>query len=172
MKEKRRLYLALIYAANVFIYVFLAVNLNRGNYPFLAAVKTIKTEAKRVATIAKPIAIAKIEKKSSGIIDPPKENHFPWGQCTWYVATKRNVPWNGNAIDWYKNAQFFGRKVGKSPVKGSIVVINSGPYGHVGYVESVSGVYFVFSESNNPVLGKITIKSLKLSDPTIIGFIY
>ena len=29
-------------------------------------------------------------------------NRFPWGYCTWWVASKRYVPWNGNAWQWYR----------------------------------------------------------------------
>ena len=37
---------------------------------------------------------------------------FPWGWCTWYVATRRPVPWSGNAIEWYGNARAMGYPVG------------------------------------------------------------
>src|SRR5262249_4670222 len=35
----------------------------------------------------------------------PYPNHFTFGYCTFYVATRRYVPWFGNAIDWWANAR-------------------------------------------------------------------
>lgn len=105
-------------------------------------------------------------------IDLPKKNRFPWGQCTWYVATKRNVYWSGNARNWYYNAKAVGRPVGKTPKIGSIIVLSSGYYGHVGYVEKVDGNVITYSESNNPRLGKITWQTVDYRKLPVIGFIY
>lgn len=106
------------------------------------------------------------------ITDLPKSNRFPWGQCTWYVATKRNVTWSGHARSWYRNAKAAGRTVGQFPRVGAIVVLNQGYYGHVGYVETVKGDIVTYSESNNPGLGKITWQTANYQTLPIIGFIY
>lgn len=64
---------------------------------------------------------------------------FPYGWCTWYVATRRPVPWRGNAIDWYSNARAMGFPVGSQPRVGAIMVDTESPIGlgHVAYVENV-----------------------------------
>jgi len=64
-------------------------------------------------------------------------NTYYWGQCTWYVASKRPVPGNwGNAISWYYNAQRSGYSTGSAPSTGAIGWERNN---HVVYVESVNG---------------------------------
>jgi len=101
-------------------------------------------------------------------------NHFPYGWCTWWVAQKRYVPWSGNAIDWYYNAQSYGRPVGSTPVPGSILVTAESGYGHVAYVESVNGGgSFNVSEMNYQGWGIASNRTVRMGDGTpIIGFIY
>jgi len=101
-------------------------------------------------------------------------NHFPYGWCTWWVAQKRYVPWSGNAIDWYYNAQSYGRPVGSTPVPGSILVTAESGYGHVAYVESVNGNgSFNVSEMNYQGWGIASNRTISRGDGTpIIGFIY
>lgn len=66
-------------------------------------------------------------------------NGYWYGYCTWYVATKINVPNNwGNANRWDNNALLTqGWVVSRTPVVGAIAQSNSGPEGHVGIVEAV-----------------------------------
>jgi surface antigen len=76
-------------------------------------------------------------------------NGYAFGYCTYYVATRRNVPSNwGNANAWYYNAQASGFSVGSTPIPGAIAWSGSGYYGHVAYVESVSGGSVTVSEMN------------------------
>lgn len=89
----------------------------------------------------------------SGGADP-----YPHGQCTWYAWLKRqDLPWfsgeSGNARNWYTSAQRHGIPTGTVPVAGSIVVFQpgqdgAGGYGHVAYVEAVSGSSITISEAN------------------------
>src|SRR5215471_1229233 len=65
-------------------------------------------------------------------------NHFPWGWCTWYVASRRYVPWNGNAGTWLWGARAFGFPTGSTPRVGAIMVTAESIWGHVAYVESVA----------------------------------
>ena len=72
----------------------------------------------------------------------PCGDHFAYGFCTYYVATRRCVPWLGNARDWYSAAAAMGYKEGRLPVAGAIVVFRPGvdgvsSLGHVAYVEAV-----------------------------------
>lgn len=79
-------------------------------------------------------------------------NTYPWGQCTWYV--KQVAPWAGNnwgnGGQWGSSAAAAGFRVDHTPAAGAIVVFvpgqsvggqwtADGAYGHVAYVESVSG---------------------------------
>jgi LysM repeat protein len=102
---------------------------------------------------------------------------FPWGWCTWYVATRRPVPWRGNAIEWYANARAMGFPVGSQPRVGAIMVTTESPIGlgHVSYVEQVNpdGSWLV-SEMHYVGYG---ITDQRLIRPgqlngALIGFIY
>jgi len=55
-------------------------------------------------------------------------NHFAYGFCTYYVATRRCVPWLGNASSWYIAAAQMGYKEGRVPVAGAIVVFWPGAW--------------------------------------------
>ncbi len=76
-------------------------------------------------------------------------NGYSYGYCTYYVASRRSVPSNwGNANAWYYNAQASGFSVGSVPVPGAIAWTGAGYFGHVAYVESVSGGMVTVSEMN------------------------
>lgn len=68
---------------------------------------------------------------------------FAYGDCTWYVATQRCIPWGGNANAWYYNASKMGYEEGAVPEVGAVAVWNQGQgganawYGHVAFVEAV-----------------------------------
>jgi surface antigen len=107
----------------------------------------------------------------------PQPDYFPWGQCTWYVASLRHVYWGGNADAWYWNAQAAGAPTGHTPQPGSIVVWGPGSlynalYGHVAYVRYViSPTNFVVDEGNFLGLGVSDQRDV----PTLYdveGFIY
>jgi surface antigen len=93
-------------------------------------------------------------------------NGYAFGYCTFYVASRRNVPSNwGNANQWYYNAQASGFKVGSVPVAGAIAWTGAGYYGHVAYVESVSGNMVTISEMNfNGNWDRVTGRTVPASD--------
>jgi LysM repeat protein len=102
---------------------------------------------------------------------------FPYGWCTWYVATRRPVPWRGNAIDWYGNAAAMGFPVGSQPRVGAIMVDRESliGLGHVAYVENVfpDGSWLI-SEMDYGMWGvtdQRTIHPGQLGG-LLIGFIY
>jgi surface antigen len=100
-------------------------------------------------------------------------HRFPYGYCTWYVASKRYVPWGGNAGTWLYNAKAQGYRTGKSPAVGSIVVTTENRYyGHVAYVEKVSGGVITVSEMNYAGWGKTSRRTLSTSSRAIKGYIY
>jgi len=92
-------------------------------------------------------------------------NGYAFGYCTYYVATRRNIPANwGNANQWYYNAQASGFKVGSSPIPGAIAWSGAGYYGHVAYVESVSGGMVTVSEMNyNGNWDRVTTRTVPAS---------
>ena len=99
-------------------------------------------------------------------------NHFPWGWCTWYVASRRYVPWNGDAHSWYANAQAYGYPVGRTPRPGAIMVTWESWWGHVAYVESVSGGCWTVSEMNYVGFGRLSYRHICPGQVPLIGFVY
>lgn len=99
------------------------------------------------------------------------KNGYPYGYCTYYVATKRYVPSNwGNAKAWLGSAQRAGYSTGKAPAVGAIGVTPESWWGHVVYVESVNGDSVTFSEMNAVGWGKKSTRTLPVS--AFRGFIY
>ncbi len=85
----------------------------------------------------------------------PYKSTGPYGiNCTWYTWDKvKNIkgvllPAWGNAKTWYNSAKSAGFKVGSEPKDNSIVVGNITEYGHVAYVEKVSGNYIYVWDSD------------------------
>lgn len=112
-------------------------------------------------------------RKPSMIDQNPKGGHkFPYGYCTWYVATKKYVPWGGNAGTWLYHAKAYGASTGKSPKVGSILVTNESWYGHVAIVEKVSGDNLTISEMNYAGFAKKSTRTLSSKSRVIKGYIY
>lgn len=106
----------------------------------------------------------------------PRVDDFPWGQCTWYVASLRDVTWGGDAWEWLAAAAAQGKPEGVVPKVGAIVVFGPGngysDIGHVAYVESVVGpTSFIVDEANSYGLGVVD-KRLIASLTDVEGFIY
>lgn len=100
-------------------------------------------------------------------------NHFAYGYCTWYVATKRYVPWFGNAIQWWPNARAYGYPEGQAPAVGAIMVTRESYWGHVAYVEAVSGDgSWTVSEMNYVGWNVVSRRTLRPGQAPVVGFIY
>jgi len=98
---------------------------------------------------------------------------FPWGYCTWYVASKVYVPWGGNAKNWLANARAYGAIITSKPAVGAIVVTNENSrYGHVALVEKVTDDSIYVSEMNYSAFGKVDYRYIPLHSPVIKGYIY
>ena len=97
---------------------------------------------------------------------------FPWGWCTWYVASRRHVPWGGNAGTWLYHAKAYGANTGKTPRVGAIMVSGESRYGHVGVVEKVSGGSFTISEMNYKGFGVVSKRTISTGAGFVRGFIY
>ncbi|MCX6808829.1 MAG: CHAP domain-containing protein [Candidatus Berkelbacteria bacterium] len=133
------------------------------------AQNTASSQSKRTAIAKQSLAAlaASHQKK-------PAYNGYPYGWCTYYVASKRQVPSNwGNAGQWLKSAQSAGWSTGSIPVPGAIMVTNESFWGHVTYVERVDGDQVVVSEMNGTAgFGLIDLRAYSKSSSLIKGFIY
>ena len=90
----------------------------------------------------------------------PRMDDYPWGQCTWYVASLRNVYWGGDAWEWASSARAYGQPEGMRPRVGGLVVFGPGhgysQFGHVAYVVAVQGpTNFTVDEANMLGLGVV-----------------
>ncbi len=104
---------------------------------------------------------------------PRGRNHFPYGYCTYYVATKRYVPWSGNAGAWLYNSRYYGYSTGYVPRTGAIVVTTESWVGHVAYVEAVKGNYITISEMNGPAgWGRVGWRTIPAYGGVVRGYIY
>lgn len=101
-----------------------------------------------------------------------------WGmynrECVSYTAFRvansgRYMPYwggRGNAKQWPDNARGAGIPVDKSPGggnDGTVAVTMSGPYGHVMYVESVSGNMVTVSQYNFGNAGEYSVMTIPVS---------
>ena len=113
----------------------------------------------------------------------PCGDHFAYGFCTYYVATRRCVPWLGNADSWYIAAAQMGYKEGSQPIPGAIVVFKPGvdgvsSEGHVAYVEAVGPAEgiptgdFKLSEMNFAGWNEVDYRVISNTSADIEGFIY
>jgi surface antigen len=111
----------------------------------------------------------------------PCGNHFAYGYCTYYVATRRCIPWFGNAWQWWGNAAAAGYAEGHTPQVGAVAVwgrYGSSPDGHVAYVEAVgpsNGVpagSFLISEMNYSGWNRVDRRVVADNAAGLLGFIY
>ena len=110
---------------------------------------------------------------SSKDLNPNKGHRFPYGYCTWYVATRVYVPWSGHAKSWLYNSRAYGYRTGTTPVAGSIVVTTENRwYGHVAYVEAVHGNMLTLSEMNYVGWGRKSVRTLSVNSRVIRGYVY
>lgn len=99
-------------------------------------------------------------------------HRFPYGYCTWYVASKRYVPWGGNAGTWLYHAKAAGYSTGRAPKPGAIMVSSESWWGHVAIVEKVSGGTFTVSEMNYAGWAKRSTRTITIGSRAVKGFIY
>jgi hypothetical protein len=86
-------------------------------------------------------------------------NPYEWGNCTWYVASRLNVPANlGNANTWAARALADGYSLGP-PIVGAVAQSTAGPYGHVALVVAVGPGTVTVDEMNVLGLGQVDERS-------------
>ncbi len=98
-------------------------------------------------------------------------HRFPYGYCTWYVASRRYIPWSGNAGTWLYRAKSMGYATSKTPTVGSIMVSSESWWGHVAIVEKISGDMITISEMNYKGWAKKSSRTLSSKSRVIKGFI-
>ncbi|TMD06499.1 MAG: CHAP domain-containing protein [Chloroflexi bacterium] len=108
-------------------------------------------------------------------------NHFAYGQCTYYVASRRCIPWFGNAWEWWHNAAVMGYAEGHQPRVGAIAVWGrrghgASGVGHVALVEEVGPTadvpveHFKVSEMNHSGWNRVNYRIVE--NDAVLGFIY
>lgn len=102
-----------------------------------------------------------------------KYNGYPYGYCTYYVATRRSVPssW-GDAKRWLSSAKNAGYATGSTPAVGAIVVTSESWWGHVAFVESVNGNSITISEMNARGWGVTSSRTISANGGVVRGYIY
>lgn len=126
-----------------------------------------------------PAALAKLQVKkvagATAVNRPPgsKSNAYPYGWCTYYVATRRYVPGHwGNARSWLSSARSAGYPTGREPAVGAIVVTSESWMGHVAYVESVRGDAVYIAEMNYVGWGIASHRTISAHAGMVMGYIY
>ena len=102
-----------------------------------------------------------------------RANGYPYGWCTYYVATRRYIPssW-GNARSWLSSAKQAGHSTGSEPVAGAVVVTSESGLGHVAYVESVNGSSITISEMNYEGWGVVSRRIISAYGGVVRGYVY
>jgi len=144
-------------------------------YEVSRALIAAKQNAKNAATLASKATATKNAAAKSAISRPAGSirNAYPYGYCTYLVATRRAVPGNwGNGGQWLNSARNAGYPTGSTPVAGAIMVSSESFWGHVAYVESVNGNEFTIVEMNARGWGVTSRRTMNKSDRVIKGFVY
>lgn len=99
------------------------------------------------------------------------------GQCVWYVRCRaleklgKNTGIIGNANTWFSSALSKKLSTGSLPKSDSIACFNSGSYGHVIYVEYVSGNTVYYTEANSNSDNKLSFDDGILKKTSVSAFI-
>lgn len=153
-----------------------AEDIDKGQMIIVPDGKITPPPAPKKTQVAKKPTDGKVN--AAGVVKPKLISNglghiFPWGYCTWYVATRTYVPWGGNAKNWLANSKAYGAVVTKEPAIGSIVVTtDNARYGHVAYVEKVESDRFLVSEMNYERFGKVSQRWISRSSKIVRGFIH
>jgi hypothetical protein len=143
----------------------------------LAQLKLARAQLAKIATRALMLRDDLIAREASAMLGGSGAggrwpNHFFFGQCTWYVATLVDVPWYGNAIQWWANARPYYPE-GQTPEVGAIMVTREGYYGHVAFVEAVNpDGSWVVAEMNYVGWDEVDHRTISPGEVPVMGFIY
>ncbi len=109
-----------------------------------------------------------------------KPYSWVWWNCTYYVASYKNVNWRWNANQWMSKAKAKWHKVvyGRwfKPKLWAIVSLAwrwyNLRYGHVAIVMEVKNNYMIVSDMNYKRLNEVTYRKVSLNDNRIVWYIY
>lgn len=101
---------------------------------------------------------------------------WAWGNCTYYVASYKNVNWRWNANQWLKNAAAKWHATGSTPTLWAIVSLDgrwyNRRYGHVAIVMEVQANHIIVSDMNYRRLNEVTYRKIPKNDRAIQWYIY
>ena len=139
----------------------------------LIAKKESERKAKLAISDRNTITRNSTSRSAASLLPGSSKNAYPFGWCTYYVATRRAIPGHwGNAGQWLSSAKRDGYATGSNPVVGAVVVTSESFWGHVAYVESVNGGEITISEMNAPIWGVRTSRTINAHERKIKGYIY
>jgi len=122
-----------------------------------------------ISTIAKTYSI-----KEEDILT--QNFSWAWGNCTYYVASYKNVDWRWNANEWLQNAAAKWHPTGMTPTLGSIVSLDGTGYNkkywHVAIVMEVLEDHIIVSDMNYRRLNEVTYRKIPKNDRAIQWYIY
>jgi surface antigen len=105
-----------------------------------------------------------------------KPYSWVWWNCTYYVASYKNVNWRWNANQWIRNAEAKWHPTWQTPTVWSIVQFTgrwyNPKYGHVGIVMDVTSTHIIVSDMNYRRLNEVTYRKVLKNDRTIDWYIY
>lgn len=103
---------------------------------------------------------------------------FSWvaWNCTWYVASYKNVDWRWNANRWLRNAKAKWHATWSAPKIWSIVQLTgkwyNPRYGHVAIVMDITKTHIIVSDMNYRRLYEVTYRKIPINDRSIDWYIY
>ncbi len=140
--------------------------------PLIIETQITKDPPKTAVRLTK-IKTAKTKVVQSYDLKDASGHRFPYGYCTYYVSSRRTIPWPGNAITWLSGARSYGFATGDTPQAGAIIVTSEGGWtGHVAMVDTVNGDSITISEMNYSGWGVISSRTISTSYRAILGYIY
>ena len=99
----------------------------------------------------------------------------PWN-CTYYVASYKNVDWRWNAKNWLRNARAKWHSTWNSPSVWAIVAFSgrwyNPRYWHVWIVMDVKNDHIIVSDMNYRRLWEVTYRKVPINDRAITWYIY
>jgi len=143
---------------------------------FLSKPLVAETQITVARTTVKPLPKSSVSTKTAVVkvkLANDGRNHFAYGYCTFYVASRRTIPWFGNAGTWLTGARGAGFATGVMPQVNAIIVTSESRWGHVGIVESLNeDGTITISEMNYSGFAHITTRTISTSYGAIKGYIY
>jgi len=99
-----------------------------------------------------------------------------WWNCTYYVASYKNVNWRWNANQWLRNARAKWHATGSNPTLWAIVALDgrwyNTRYWHVAIVMEVLPNDIIVSDMNYRRLNEVTYRKIPKNDRAIQWYIY